>query len=31
MEIADVETLARLLARVEQLPNVIEARRWKAG
>jgi GTP pyrophosphokinase len=31
MEIADVEVLARVLARIEQLPNVIEARRWKAG
>ncbi len=31
MEIADTETLARVLARIEQLPNVIEARRWKAG
>jgi GTP pyrophosphokinase len=31
MEIADVEVLSRVLARVEQLPNVIEARRWKAG
>ena len=31
MEIADVEVLPRVLARIEQLPNVIEARRWKAG
>jgi guanosine-3',5'-bis(diphosphate) 3'-pyrophosphohydrolase len=31
MEIADIEVLARVLARIEQLPNVIEARRWKAG
>jgi GTP pyrophosphokinase len=31
MEIADVELLSRVLARIEQLPNVIEARRWKAG
>ncbi|MGH2522088.1 MAG: RelA/SpoT family protein [Anaerolineales bacterium] len=31
MEIADVEVLSRVLARIEQLPNVIEARRWKAG
>ena len=31
MEIADTEVLARVLARIEQLPNVIEARRWKAG
>ncbi|MCC6190489.1 MAG: bifunctional (p)ppGpp synthetase/guanosine-3',5'-bis(diphosphate) 3'-pyrophosphohydrolase [Anaerolineales bacterium] len=31
MEIADVEVLARVLARIEQLPNVIEARRWKPG
>jgi GTP pyrophosphokinase len=31
MEISDVETLSRVLARIEQLPNVIEARRWKAG
>jgi GTP diphosphokinase / guanosine-3',5'-bis(diphosphate) 3'-diphosphatase len=31
MEIADVELLSRVLTRIEQLPNVIEARRWKAG
>ncbi len=31
MEISDVEVLSRVLARIEQLPNVIEARRWKAG
>jgi len=31
MEISDVGILSRILARVEQLPNVIEARRWKAG
>jgi GTP pyrophosphokinase len=31
MEIADVEVLARVLARLEQLPNVVEARRRKAG
>jgi guanosine-3',5'-bis(diphosphate) 3'-pyrophosphohydrolase len=31
MEIWDVEVLSRVLARIEQLPNVIEARRWKAG
>jgi len=31
MEISDVGVLSRILARVEQLPNVIEARRWKAG
>jgi GTP diphosphokinase / guanosine-3',5'-bis(diphosphate) 3'-diphosphatase len=31
MEIADVEVLSRVLARIEQLPNVMEARRWKAG
>jgi guanosine-3',5'-bis(diphosphate) 3'-pyrophosphohydrolase len=31
MEIADIEVLSRVLARIEQLPNVIEARRWKAG
>jgi guanosine-3',5'-bis(diphosphate) 3'-pyrophosphohydrolase len=31
MEISDVEILSRVLARIEQLPNVIEARRWKAG
>ena len=31
MEIWDVEILSRVLARIEQLPNVIEARRWKAG
>jgi GTP diphosphokinase / guanosine-3',5'-bis(diphosphate) 3'-diphosphatase len=31
MEIADTEVLARVLARIEQLPNVIEARRLKAG
>jgi GTP pyrophosphokinase len=31
MEITDVEILSRVLARIEQLPNVIEARRWKAG
>ncbi len=31
MEIADTEVLARVLARIEQLPNVIEARRWRAG
>ena len=31
LEVADVEMLARVLARIEQLPNVIEARRWKAG
>jgi len=28
---ADTEVLARVLARIEQLPNVIEARRWQAG
>jgi len=31
MEIADAGVLPRVLARIEQLPNVIEARRWKAG
>jgi GTP pyrophosphokinase len=31
MEIWDVEVLSRVLARIEQLPNVVEARRWKAG
>ncbi|MCC7361617.1 MAG: bifunctional (p)ppGpp synthetase/guanosine-3',5'-bis(diphosphate) 3'-pyrophosphohydrolase [Anaerolineales bacterium] len=31
MEIADTGVLSRVLARIEQLPNVIEARRWKAG
>ena len=31
MEIADTEVLARVLARIEQLPNVIEARRLRAG
>jgi guanosine-3',5'-bis(diphosphate) 3'-pyrophosphohydrolase len=31
MEISDVEVLSKVLARIEQLPNVIEARRWKAG
>jgi GTP pyrophosphokinase len=31
MEIADVEVLARVLARLEQLPNVVEARRRRAG
>jgi len=31
MEIADTEVLARVLARIEQLPNVIEARRWRPG
>jgi GTP pyrophosphokinase len=31
MDISDVEVLSRVLARIEQLPNVIEARRWKAG
>ncbi len=31
MEISDVGTLSRVLARIETLPNVIEARRWKAG
>jgi GTP diphosphokinase / guanosine-3',5'-bis(diphosphate) 3'-diphosphatase len=31
MEIWDVEVLSRVLAKIEQLPNVIEARRWKAG
>jgi GTP diphosphokinase / guanosine-3',5'-bis(diphosphate) 3'-diphosphatase len=31
MDISDIEVLSRVLARIEQLPNVIEARRWKAG
>lgn len=31
LDIHDVEVLSRVLARLEQLPNVIEARRWKAG
>jgi GTP pyrophosphokinase len=31
MEIADVEVLSRVLARIESLPNVIEARRVKPG
>jgi GTP pyrophosphokinase len=31
MDITDIEVLSRVLARIEQLPNVIEARRWKAG
>ncbi len=31
MDISDVEVLSKVLARIEQLPNVIEARRWKAG
>ncbi len=31
MEIADVGLLSRVLARIETLPNVIEARRWRAG
>ena len=31
MEISDVGILSRVLARLETLPNVIEARRWKAG
>ncbi len=31
MDISDVSVLSRILARIEQLPNVIEARRWKAG
>ncbi len=31
MEIADVEVLSRVLARIEQLPNVIEARRHRPG
>lgn len=31
LDIHDVEVLSRVLARIEQLPNVIEARRWKAG
>ena len=31
MEISDVEALSRVLSRIEQLPNVIEARRWKPG
>jgi GTP pyrophosphokinase len=31
MDIADVAQLSRLLARIEQLPNVLEAHRWKAG
>ncbi|HTX55074.1 MAG TPA: bifunctional (p)ppGpp synthetase/guanosine-3',5'-bis(diphosphate) 3'-pyrophosphohydrolase, partial [Candidatus Baltobacteraceae bacterium] len=31
MEIWDVEVLSRVLSRIEQLPTVIEARRWKAG
>ena len=31
MEIADVEVLSRVLARIDQLPNVMEARRWKPG
>lgn len=31
MEVTDVAQLSRLLARIEQLPNVLEAHRWKAG
>ncbi len=31
LDIHDVEVLSRVLARIDQLPNVIEARRWKAG
>jgi GTP pyrophosphokinase len=31
MEISDVEALSRVLSRIEQLPNVIDARRWKPG
>jgi GTP pyrophosphokinase len=31
MEVTDLAQLSRLLARIEQLPNVLEAHRWKAG
>ncbi|MBI3762177.1 MAG: bifunctional (p)ppGpp synthetase/guanosine-3',5'-bis(diphosphate) 3'-pyrophosphohydrolase [Chloroflexi bacterium] len=31
MDVTDVAQLSRLLARIEQLPNVLEAHRWKAG
>ena len=31
MEITDIAQLSRVLTRVEQLPNVIDARRWKPG
>jgi (p)ppGpp synthase/HD superfamily hydrolase len=31
MEIADIAVLPRVLTRIEQLPNVIEAYRPKAG
>lgn len=31
LEITDVQSLLRVLARIEKLPNVIEARRQKAG
>jgi (p)ppGpp synthase/HD superfamily hydrolase len=27
LEIADIDQLSRVLARIEQLPNVVEARR----
>jgi GTP diphosphokinase / guanosine-3',5'-bis(diphosphate) 3'-diphosphatase len=31
MDVTDLAQLSRLLSRIEQLPNVLEAHRWKAG
>ena len=31
LQVADLTQLARILNRIEQLPNVIDVRRWKPG
>jgi GTP pyrophosphokinase len=31
LQVADLTQLARILNRIEQLPNVLDVRRWKPG